>query len=972
MVTVDDATYVKMKDTLYWGDAWKASRAKAQIESNYSDEKYSNFLSQLDSLGATKQSTPTSTQNNWPADWYATASERNAATWGAEFISQTKNQTSETPAVVKEETKTETVTETPEIKQEWALKPLSQDYYDQTSQDAQDKIVKNLEEYKKSNPEYFTDYESFKKNFSYDARNDAQKNTLDQWFKWYQKWLQLSTVPTTDLYTQYKNWDISNADLEILRANDPSKYSELMNQINKGNIIAAYDDDKWAEVLDFQTMAYQMMQQAFVNFMWGGSDSWASQYFRDYEEKMASPEMMELSDQATEYENQIENLQDDIATMQKAVEKEYEWTWASRSKIAAIVADRTYELQLQLRTANSNYNKVATQYNNRMQQYQNEFQLQLQEYQINQQARQQQMQELWFAMDLMSFETPQQQSEREWEYRVKQQEYTNWNINSKDYSTRYKAALNSVQNLLSQYEWIPMIRSAEEMAQDILKAIDNWSDLGTELTKLNKQIQSKPEYKQVYNATFGTWTSWTWIIQDSMKVWDTEWVKYNGNRYTADEFNTMMRWGSLWGAAKPYDVVDESVFSLNISPLATDSEWNLVSTKNLGKFIMQKANWMKWWQCGKYVNDYLQYIGMTWAANRYYDDELSTKLNSINTYDPKVWTIAVFDYWHKSSDWINHGHVGIVTAVDYKNWTITVRDSNFGSDEKVQTRTISFDDSALKWFFDPSKPPMWSSVTTEEVSLSNRKDNISEDDKIRAESILKQIKTWVITPSDASKERDRLIEKWYGEDFQQALDKWMKVSLTPVQQSQKTETLNRYTNSDVVKDFKEASVQINNLITALNANNWAWDLAAIFQFMKVLDPSSVVREWEFKNAAKANWYANPDALWQNYIKHGWDGTWLTAAWRWNFAWLAKDLINSQAEFYNLEYGQVMQDFENAWIDAQWLPVNYADYILNKLNESGMQKSSNSFKDITLTTFKLPELKTNISTKSILQSKYGLK
>jgi prefoldin subunit 5 len=39
---------------------------------------------------------------------------------------------------------------------------------------------------------------------------------------------------------------------------------------------------------------------------------------------MESPEMMELSDQATEYENQIENLQDDIATMQKAVEKEYE------------------------------------------------------------------------------------------------------------------------------------------------------------------------------------------------------------------------------------------------------------------------------------------------------------------------------------------------------------------------------------------------------------------------------------------------------------------------------------------------------------------------------------------------------------------------------------------------------------------------------------------------------------------------
>ena len=55
-------------------------------------------------------------------------------------------------------------------------------------------------------------------------------------------------------------------------------------------------------------------------------------------------------------------------------------------------------------------------------------------------------------MDLMSFETPQQQQERQWNYWVMQQEYENGNINSKDYQTRYKAALKSVQNLLSQYE----------------------------------------------------------------------------------------------------------------------------------------------------------------------------------------------------------------------------------------------------------------------------------------------------------------------------------------------------------------------------------------------------------------------------------------------------------------------------------------------------------------------------------------
>ena len=53
----------------------------------------------------------------------------------------------------------------------------------------------------------------------------------------------------------------------------------------------------------------------------------------------------------------------------------------------------------------------------------------------------------------------------------------------------------------------------------------------------------------------------------------------------------------------------------------------------------------------------------------------------------------------------------------------------------------------------------------------------------------------------------------------------MKVSLTPVQVSQKTETLNRFNGSNIVKDFKDASVQINRLIDSLDANNGAGDLA---------------------------------------------------------------------------------------------------------------------------------------------------
>lgn len=641
----------------------------------------------------------------------------NEKTWYYENQTDTSRNTANQglaprPENVKTETPTkqqETVVNTvPEIKQQGQLKPLSQDYYNQTSDEAQNKIRANLNWYRQTNPELFSTYEDFKKNFSYDSRDEVQKQTLDNWYTGYQKSMELSAVPTNELYTQYKDWTVSLSDLETLRISNPTKYAELQETINKWNIISAYDDDKGADTwMNIQDMAYQFLAQSFNKLMNGDSSSGASQIFKEYQDKMDNPEMLDLSDKCTEVQEEMENIQTDIDSMRKSVEAEYEWTGASKAKINAIIADRTYDLQLQLRTLNSEYNKYATQYNNRMQQYQNEFNMQLQEYQINQNERQVQMKELGFALDLMNFETNDQKQEREWNYWVRQQEYQNWNINSKDYQTRYKAALTSVQNLLSQYEGIPMVRSAEQMADDILKAIDNWSNLGAELSKINQQIQQKPEYKYLYNNTFKSWTSNSSLIQDSMKVWDTEWVKYNDKRYTADEFNKMLAWwGMVKGDAKPYDVVDESV-------LANDIRWG--TWNNLGKFLLKKLNWTTGGQCWKYVNDYLQFIGMTWAANRYYDDELSTKLNSVNSYTPKVWTIAVFDYWHKSSDGINHGHVGIVTKV-YSDWSFDVRDSNYSSNEKIQTRHITSDD-ALRWFFDPSKPPMssqtwWATAST--------------------------------------------------------------------------------------------------------------------------------------------------------------------------------------------------------------------------------------------------------------------
>ena len=869
------------------------------------------------------QPTQTSNTANWYQNQWAWNYVYNPVTEMYENQSSNSNQNTNTP-INQQQNTVSTVTENT---QSGAMKPLSQEYYNQTSDEALNTIRNNLNNYRQTNPEYFTNYDSFKRNFSYDSRNDEQKNLLDEWYKWYTQQLQLSSVPTTDLYTQYKDGQISATELEWLRISNPEKYAELMNQINKWNIVSAYDDDKWADTtgMNIQDMAYQMAAQIFTKFMSWDTTTEATQYFRDLEEKMNSPEMMEIQDKTTDLQEQIENINDDRARIKKEVEEEYAGTGATRSKINAIIADRSYELDLQLRTLNSEYNKYATQYNNRVQQYQNEFQLQLQEYQVNMQARQQQMDELWFALDLMNFETNEQKAEREWNYRVKQQEYENWNINSKDYDTRYKAALKSVQNLLSQYPWIPTQRSAEQMAQDILTAIDGWSNLGAELTKINKFMQEKPEYKYLYNQTYKPAAS-AWV--QSYKVWDTEYVVYNGEMMTADDFNKRYGGKAAWatGTAKQYDLIDSRAMSNS----SMSTVW-WYDGNTLGLFLLDSKHQVgkKWWQCGKFVNDYLQFIGLNTPGGRYYDNDLSTKLNSVNTHIPTEWAIAVFDYNHKSSDWINHWHVGIVTKV-YEDWSFDMIDSNGDLNKPETIRKIHINgSSALKWFFDPSKLPAWSGLDWWMSTLASNTTTLSSVDEAKKQNYLEEARRWRISQTNTVQIGDLAAEQWWGDEWRAALNQWLKTNLTDTQIKMMNQSDSAFSSNAIVKEFESAINQMQQLQVALNDTSWVWDMSAIFTFMKTLDPSSVVRESEFNSAAATAWVLNPSAIWQKLEKNiNWE--FLTPQQREDFKKIAKQFIKVKAQNYQIKYDELLNRYDNYWIDRNLAPTNMADAILSQL------------------------------------------
>lgn len=80
-----------------------------------------------------------------------------------------------------------------------------------------------------------------------------------------------------------------------------------------------------------------------------------------------------------------------------------------------------------------------------------------------------------------------------------------------------------------------------------------------------------------------------------------------------------------------------------------------------------------------------------------------------------------------------------------------------------------------------------------------------------------------------------------------------------------TETLQKlFTGNSVVKDFNTATSQYEKLLTSSERETAAGDMSMIFTYMKILDPTSVVREGEQATAKEAG--AVPDRVLNSYNK----------------------------------------------------------------------------------------------------------
>ena len=118
-----------------------------------------------------------------------------------------------------------------------------------------------------------------------------------------------------------------------------------------------------------------------------------------------------------------------------------------------------------------------------------------------------------------------------------------------------------------------------------------------------------------------------------------------------------------------------------------------------------------------------------------------------------------------------------------------------------------------------------------------------------------------------------------------------------------------FTNNAIVKDFNMASTQFSKLTASAKQESAAGDMSMIFTYMKILDPTSVVREGEQATAASAG--GVPDRVWNAYNKAV-SGEKLTKTQREDFVGTASKLYNSnikQFDAFKGSFGSSIQEYE---------------------------------------------------------------
>lgn len=131
------------------------------------------------------------------------------------------------------------------------------------------------------------------------------------------------------------------------------------------------------------------------------------------------------------------------------------------------------------------------------------------------------------------------------------------------------------------------------------------------------------------------------------------------------------------------------------------------------------------------------------------------------------------------------------------------------------------------------------------------------------------------------------------------------------------------------KPFQTMSDSMNRLVTGAMANNAAGDMAMVYSYMKLLDPTSVVRESEYATAENAR--GVPDTV-RNLYNKILEGTRLTPEQKTNFVNLGRQLWDGQSQMQDTRSGYFTNLAKGSGISPDLIVQDFSGPVKKSLSD----------------------------------------
>ena len=128
--------------------------------------------------------------------------------------------------------------------------------------------------------------------------------------------------------------------------------------------------------------------------------------------------------------------------------------------------------------------------------------------------------------------------------------------------------------------------------------------------------------------------------------------------------------------------------------------------------------------------------------------------------------------------------------------------------------------------------------------------------------------------------------------------------------------IDKFSSNPVVKEFKSSKTSVQKMIDSAEQNSASGHIALIFSYMKLLDPTSTVREGEFATAQNAG--GIPETV-RNVFNKAMSGTRLQPGQRQDFLKTAINNYKAQLAGYNEEAENLRTVAETLGIPTEALP-----------------------------------------------------